>query len=130
MRVDYDDEFHILRVDAASRAESSSLLYDDDVVVNVGTEDGRDIVGVEVWAAPTYFPLGKRGYDAKTDTLTMGRTTNDPELINECGDFVGYWQPDPKDAGPGAYHYAIGVALKRASVHLAEVSAQIAGVPV
>ena len=127
MRVDYDDEFDILRVDAARRAISYPLLHDDDVVVHLAAEDGKQIVGVEIWAALRYLPLGKDGYDANTDTLTMGRTTSNLKFIAECGDFTGYWEPDVNY--PDEHPEAIGVALKRASVHLAEVSARIAGVP-
>ena len=127
MRVDYDDGFDILRVDAARRVISYPLLHDDDVVVHLATENGCEIVGVEIWAALRYLPLGKEGYDAKTDTLTMGRNTSAPEFITECGDFTGYWEPDVNY--PDEHPEAIGVALKRASVHLAEVSAQIAGIP-
>ena len=127
MRVDYDDEFGVLRVDAAKRAVSSSLHDNVNIYVHMATEDGRDIVGFAIMGAGYYLPLGKRCYDGKTDTLTLGDTTDAPELISECGDFVGYW--DAESAEEGEYEIPIGVALKRASVHLAEVSAQIAGVP-
>ena len=50
----------------------------------------------------------------------LGRTTDNPESITESGDFVGYWGPD--QYFPDEYEVPIGVALKRASVHLAEVS--------
>ena len=129
MFVNYDPEVDIIDFSVRGRAVACSLYYDHDVVVNLGSEDGKDIIGVMLMCASSYLPLGKRGYDGKTDTLMMGRTTDTPELISECGDFVGYWQPDPEEERAGAYHYVIGVALKRASVHLAEVSAQIAGVP-
>ena len=127
MFVNYDPEFDIIDFSVRGRADSSSLLYDDDVVANLGAEDGRDVVGVLLLCASSYLPLGKRGYDAKTDTLTMGVTTDDPKLISECGEFVGYW--DAESAEEGELQIPIGVALKRASVHLAEVSARIAGVP-
>ena len=66
----------------------------------------------------TYIPLGL-GYDSETDTLIMGTKTNDPTLITETGDFIGYWKLDEDDSN-GARD-PIGVALKHASKHLAEV---------
>ena len=126
--VHYDDEVDALRITtdafrviANSGGTSSSLLYNDDVVVDLATEDGHDIVGLGVLCASLYLPLGKKGYDARTDTLLMGDSTSDPALITENGDFIGYWKADQDDLD--GYLDPIGVAVKRASVHLAEVMA-------
>ena len=67
--------------------------------------------------------MGKSGYDADTDTLTIGRTSADPELITRNGDLIAYWHSDKHE--PGGYRDPIGVAIRRASVHLAKVSEKI-----
>ena len=124
MRVRYDHKEDILRlITETPDATSASLLDDPGIAVELATEDGHEIVGVTVLGMSAYLPLGNRGYDAETDTLTMGRTAADPELITRNGDLVGYWQVDKCDAD--GFRDPIGVAIKRASVHLASVSAKM-----
>ena len=95
MRVRYDREVDILSVVTDTpEAICASLLDGPDIAVSLATEDGHDIVGLEVLGASAFIPLGKLGYDAVTDVLTMGRTSQDPELITENGDLVAYWQVD------------------------------------
>ena len=121
MRTIYSPEDDYLRlVTQMPSAVSASLLDDPGIVLDLSTEHGHEVVGVEILGISTYVPLGKNGYDADTDTLTMGRTTIDPELITQNGDLIGYWHADKHD--PGGYRDPIGVAIRRASVHLAKVS--------
>lgn len=123
MRVRYDPEVDALRITTDTSGVVSSSLWDpeyDSVAVDLATEDGCEIVGLDVMWASTYLPLGKRGYDPDADTLLMGRSTCDPELITENGDMVGYWRVDEYD--PDGFRDPIGVAIRRASVHLAKVS--------
>ena len=123
MRVRYDPEVDALRVTTDTPGVVSASLLDpeyDSVAVDLATEDGCEIVGLDVIWASTYLPLGKRGYDPGADTLLMGRSTCNPELITENGDLVGYWHVDKHE--PGGYRDPIGVAIRRASVHLAKVS--------
>ena len=128
MRVRYDQEVDILSVMMDTpEAICASLLDGPDIAVSLATEDGHDIVGLEVLGASAFIPLGKLGYDAETDILTMGRTTHDPELITKNGDIIGYWQVDEED--PDGFRDPIGVAIKRVSVHLETVSAELVGVP-
>ena len=129
MLVSYDDDVRvdILSVSSAVSDGSYELECDRGVVVHLANDEGREIVGFFIMGASHYLPLGKKGYDAKTDTLMLGKITDSPEFITQSGDFIGYWGPDPDF--PDEPNVPIGVALKRASVHLAEVSAQIAGVP-
>ena len=71
--VHYDSEVDALRIATNSGgATSSSLWYNSEIVVDLATEDGQDIVGLGVLCASVYLPLGKRGYDAESDTLLMG----------------------------------------------------------
>ena len=125
--VHYDSEVDALRITTDSGgATSSSLWYNSDIVVDLATEDGHDIVGLGVLCASLYLPLGKRGYDANTDILLFGRTTCNPSLITENGDIIGYWQLGDDD--PDGFRDPIGVAIKNASVHLAEAVAAPSGI--
>ena len=126
MRIIYDHEVNVLRVITETPdAVSASLLDDPSIAIDLATEEGHEIVGITVMGASAFIPLGNRGYDAQTDTLTMGRTTGDPDLITENGDLVAYWQVDEED--PEGFRDPIGVAVRQASVHLAKVSAELAG---
>ena len=125
--VHYDSEVDALRVTTdVGGATSAALLYNSDIVVDLATEDGYDIVGLGVLCASLYLPLGKKGYDAETDTLLMGDSTSDPALITENDDFIGYWKVFEGD--PDGFRDPVGVAVKNASVHLAEVMAAPSGV--
>ena len=125
MKVHYDDDADVLHITTEKRvATAASLLDDPNVAVELATEDGHDIVGLIVMWASSYV---RSEHDAETDTLLIGETAHDPELITENGDLVAYWQVDEED--PDGYRDPIGVAVRRASVHLAAVSAELAGVP-
>ena len=90
------------------------------VVVFVGTEDGHDVVGIEIIGGSAYLPLGKKGYDAKTDTLTLGEKGAKPDLITKNDDFVAYWQVDEvlRDEG---FLEPIGVEIRNVSAHIANM---------
>ena len=126
MRVRYDPEVDALRITTDTLGVVSASLWDpeyDSIAVDLATEYGCEIVGLDIIWASTYLPLGKSGYDADTDTLTIGRTSADPELITRNGDLIAYWHSDKHE--PGGYRDPIGVAIRRASVHLAKVSEKI-----
>ena len=124
MRIRYSREDDYLRlITQTPSAVSASLLDDPGVALDLATEDGHEIVGVEVLGISAYLPLGNRGYDAEADILTMGKTATDPELITENGDLVAYWHVDEYE--PDGYRDPIGVAIRRASVHLAKVSEKL-----
>jgi hypothetical protein len=119
MRIRYYQDADVLRVTTdQTPADGASLLYEADIAVELATEDGHDIVGLIVMGASAYLPLGL-GYDADADTLLFGTATSDPAMITENGDIVGYWQVD--DEEPDSFRDPIGVAIRKASKHLAEV---------
>ena len=123
MRVRYDQKVDALRITTGTPEAISESLWDavhHDIVIDLAAEDSCDIVGLDVMRASVYLPLGKKGYDPESDTLLMGRATSEPELITKNGDIVGYWQID--DDNPDGIPNPIGVAIKRASVHLAKAS--------
>ncbi len=122
MRASYDAQVRVLQVLNGQTVEvSASLIRGPDAAVHLGTHDGHDIVGFLVVGGSAFLPLGKRGYDPDTDTLTIGTATDDPDLVTENGDFIGYWEVDKLDAK--GFRDSIGVALRNASVHLAPVLA-------
>ena len=124
MRTIYSPEDdHLRLVTQIPSTVSASLLGDPGIALDLSTEDGHELVGVEILGISAYVPLGKNGYDADTDTLTMGKTTTDPELIAQNGDLIGYWHADKHE--PGGYRDPIGVAIRRASVHLAKASEKV-----
>ena len=120
MLVSYDQQANVLRVTTdAPAATAASLLDDPGVAVELATADGHDIVGLIVMGASAYIPFGK-SYNAKTDTLLIGRKTGDPKLTTENGDIVGYWEVDEDD--PDGFRDPIGIAIRQASKHFSTVS--------
>ena len=100
----YDTDVDALRLyTGEERTTSSSLVGLEEVILDLGDEDTRHVVGLEVLGASAYLPLGKRGYDPNSDTLTLGAVVGDPAGIMESGDLVTYWRETP-DVDPGRRH--------------------------
>ena len=136
LRVSHDQEVDVLYLRACQGAPDGTTLDDpalSGIAALIGTFEGYDIVGLIIQGAAhcLYPPFvlnhgnppaaggGSRlcRYDADTDTLTLGFTAADPELITQDNAYlVGYWQRDPEDAD---YFPLIGVSLLNASKHLA-----------
>ena len=122
MRVTYDEEADVLYFYYPDCIQGAAEVFrrGPDVAVFPDLPHGYGITAVEVLGGSAYLPLGN-GYDADLDILTIGETTDDPALISENGDFVGYWEIDEDD--PEGARDSIGVAIRRASIHMAQVSA-------
>ena len=134
--VSYDQEVDILYLRTGQYAPDGTTLDDPalfGVAALIGTTDGYDIVGLIIqgaagslsrWFVPGQgepsapvvdSPLSR--YDPDTDTLTLGFTAAEPELITQDNPYlVAYWQRDPEDAD---YFPLIGVSILNASKHLA-----------
>ena len=124
MKVDYDRDDDVLHVTTESWAvTSASLLDDPNVVVELATTNGHDVVGLLVIWASSYV---RSGHDAETDTLRMGKTTHAPDLITRNGDIVVYWRVNEDD--PDGFQDPIGVTIERASVYLAKASLEMVDV--
>ena len=97
MRVSYDEKDDVPHMTTGQRAATCAGLLSatDDVALELATSDGHDVIGIIAVGASGYFSPWK-GYDAERDILTIGKTTDDPDLITENGDFVGYWQSRTK----------------------------------
>ena len=130
MSVHYDRDADILHLTTERASETgASLLDDPGVVLDLATADGHEIVGLLLMGASAYIPLGQ-GYDRTTDTLLLGRNSGPSLVTTETGDFVGYWRRDQDD--PDGIMDPVGVALRRASRHIAEAAPPLvdAGLPV
>ena len=123
MQVTYDPESNVLQVlNGRGRRRYRLVVARPDAAVHLGTVDGHDIVGFLVMGATAYLPFGL-GYDRGRDTLTVGETTDDPELVTRQGDLVGYWAVD--EQAPDGFRDPIGFAIHRASEHLAPAIAAL-----
>ena len=134
LRVSYDLKFDILYVSAGAPCYDGASIADMfDVVAEIKTKDGYDVAGLIIQGAADYLyppfvpspgepsaaagdnPLSR--YDPDTDTLTLGLTVDNPELITQDNPYlVAYWQRDPEDAD---YFPLIGVSILNASKQLA-----------
>ena len=123
MKATYDVEGNVLQVlNGQAIADTASLLRGPDAAVHLGTAEGHDVVGFLVVGATAYLPFGL-GYDPDSDTLTVGETTDEPELVTENGDLIGYWAVDEQE--PDGFRDPIGFAIRRASEHLAPAIAAL-----
>ena len=123
MEASYNKKNNILYLCSKGRIHAEELETAPGIVVDLVGEDPQfpcAFSGIEVSGASAFLPLGKKGYDAATDTLTFGESTDVSKLITENGDFVGYWVEDPHDPDDAI---PIGVALRRASKYLSPLSA-------
>ena len=127
MKVRYDHVSDALSITVGKSSVISEALWDpkyQGIVVDFAKEGSYDFVGIEVLGLSGYLPLGKRGYDPKTDTLVIGRTLApdvEPELIIENGDIAVHWQTVDDDDADGSPH-PVAVAVKHASFHLAKAN--------
>ena len=122
LKVLYDREVNALNIltDETEKEETCIPLRDEgSVVLGVAYGDMRHIVSIEALGTSAWLPLGKRDYNAETDTLTIGLSSGDEVLVTENGDIAGYWVPDEMD--PSEFMDPIGVALRNASVHLGKM---------
>ena len=123
MRATYDEAEDILTLsNGQPDAVSASFLRGPDGALHLGTEEGHDVVGFILLGASAYLPCARGtacDYDANADVLTIGEAVEDPALVTENGDFVGYWARD--EADPDGVRHPVGVAVRRASVNLGKV---------
>ena len=123
MQVSYYPEDDVLILIASSQGGGGGTLRDDFGVIFVidGEDEGdENVTRVDVHGATRFLPLDtERGYDADTDTLTLGDKPDADYRVVDNGDFVSYrqWFDD------GSEWDVVAVDLRRASVHLASVLA-------
>ena len=114
MKTEYHAEDNLLHIsDSAPSKDESTLLDEWLVTISFPDYESRVIVGLEVVHASHFFA---KGYDADTDIWTFGNVQG-ADLVEEHGDFVGYWQKQRFDDGDAELS-PIGVELRRVSKHI------------
>ena len=123
MQVKYYDEDDALIVIGTPGGRSGAALRDDwEIILTLADEGSELITRLTVLHATDFLPLdAERGYDAGTDTLTLGNKPDTDYRAVDNGDFVGYWQ----ECDGGRYWDIVAVDLRRASAHLAPVLAAL-----
>ena len=121
MEVKYYPEEDVLIIIASRDGRSGGTLRDDFGVIFALEDEGlENITRVDLHRSTRFLPLSaEQGYDADTDTLTLGDKPDADYRVVDNGDFVSYrqWFDD------GSEWDVVAVDLRRASVHLAPVLA-------
>ena len=119
MEVKYYPEDDVLLIIKSRRGRSGGTLRDDfGIILTLEDVGNENVTRVSVHGATRFLPLdAERGYDAATDTLTLGDKPDVDYRVVDNGDFVSYrqWFDD------GSEWDVVAVGLRRASVHLAPV---------
>ena len=117
----YDEEAGVLAMWIGEKMSSNGYSVDCEWDLVVFTRDGddRDAVGFEILGSGGKFLHMEDGYDAETDTLTIGDANGDPALTTENGDLVTYWRPDPDE--PTGDMEPTGIAVRNAKENIARV---------
>jgi len=125
MQVSYYPAEDVLILISLPKGGGGGTLRDDFGVIfaiDGEEEDDENITRVDLHRATRFLPLAaERGYDSKTDTLTLGdKPTVDYRMIDN-GDFVSYrqWFDD------GSEWDVVAIDLRRASEHLAPAIAAL-----
>ena len=117
MQVKYYAEDDVLILTASRGGCSGAALRDDFRVILVFEGEGSEnIARVRVLYVSDFLPLAaERGYDADTDTLTLGDKPEADYRVVDNGDFVSYrqWFDD------GSGWDIVAVDLRQASKYLA-----------
>ena len=109
------------------RGSGGSLRDDFGVTVGYASPGSDEVVDVDIFDVSDFLPLrAERGYDAATDTLTLGEKPAAGYRAVESGDFVSYrqWIED------GGYWDLVALDLRQASRHLAPAIAAQPAPPV
>ena len=125
MQAKYYAEDDALVISGTQRGRSGAALRDDfGVILDLADEDSEDVTRIDILNVSWFLPLGaERGYDADTDTLTLGDKPDadaDYRVVNN-GDFVSYrqWFDD------GSQWDVVALELHQASRYLAEAIAAL-----
>ena len=123
MEVKYYPEDDVLLIIKSHSGCSGGTLRDDFGVIFTFEDVGNDnITRLDIHDVSYFLPLdAERGYDADTDTLTLGDKPDSDYRAVDNDDFVGYWQ----ECDGGRYWDIVAVDLRQASVHLAPVLAAL-----
>ena len=99
----------------------SDLWGDTSVILGFDDEDCEVVTGLELLSASIYLPLApERGYDAESDTLTLGEKPVANYRVVDSGEFVHYLQWCNDDVWE-----SMALVLCNASKHLKQVNEAI-----
>ena len=102
-----------------------ALAYDQGVILGYAEEGSEEVVAVDIHWISDWL---KAGYDAETDTLTLGQDPVRDFRVVECGEFVCYRHWYEYKNGDGEWE-PVKLELRNASQHLAEVFAHLESSP-
>ena len=123
MEVKYYPEEDVVLIIKSHGGRSGGTLRDDFGVIFTFEDVGNEnITRVDIHDVSYCLPLeAERGYDADTDTLTLGDKPTADYRVVDNGDFVSYrqWFDD------GSEWDVVALDLRQASVHLAPVIAAL-----
>ena len=124
MKVKYYAEDDALLIIANEQGRSGGTLRDDfRVILDFVDEGSEDVTRIDILDVSRFLPLdAERGYDADSDTLTLGDKPFTDYRVVDNGDFVSYrqWFDD------GSEWDVVALDLRRASAHLAPAIAALA----
>ena len=123
MKVKYYAEDDALIIIANGRGRSGGTVRDDfRVILDFADEGSEDVTRIDILDVSRFLPLrAERGYDAETETLTLGDKPDADFRVVDNGDFVSYrqWFDD------GSEWDVVAVDLQQASAHPAPVLATL-----
>ena len=125
MRVSYYAEDDALVLEAFRGGRSGGALRDDfGVILDFADVGSEEVTRIDILNVSDFLPLDpERGYDADTDTLTLGdKPEPDADYrVVDNGDFVSYrqWFDD------GSEWDVVAVDLRQASKYLAPALAAL-----
>ena len=123
MQTRYYAEDDALVISGTRSGRSGAALRDDfGVILDLADEGSEDVTRIDILNVSWFLPLSaERGYDADTDTLTLGdKPDADADYrVVDNGDFVSYrqWFDD------GSGWDIVAVDLRQASKYLAPARA-------
>lgn len=118
----YLEEDVVLIIQSRGGCSGGTLRDDFWVIFTFEDSDNENITRMDIHDVSRFLPLSaERGYDADTDTLTLGDKPDADYRVVENGDFAGYWQ----ECNSGRYWDIVAVDLRQASVHLAPALAAL-----
>ena len=98
------------------RGNGDSLRDHLGIIVAYANPESNDVVDLDIFGVSHFLPLrAERGYDAATDTLTLGDKPAADYRVIDSGDFVSYrqWIDDE------GHWDIVALDLRQASRHLA-----------
>ena len=119
MRIRYYADEDVVDLTASDFEVGSGATLRDDfrVILTFVREGSEDVSQIDILDVSRFLPLCvERGYDAATDTLTLGFKPNSDFRVVDNGEFVSYrqWFDD------GSEWDVVALDLRHASKHLAQ----------